>query len=42
MQYADVIKALIRGDLRLLRRALQEHEDQYVSTLTSVLQDASY
>lgn len=30
LQYSDVVQALKRGDLRLLRRALQEHEDQYL------------
>lgn len=29
-QYRDVVQALKRGDLRLLRHALQEHEDRYV------------
>ena len=32
-QYRDVVLALKRGDLRLLRRALQEHEDRYVLLL---------
>lgn len=30
IEYADVMKALIRGDLRLLRQALQAHEDQFL------------
>lgn len=28
LQYADVVLALKRGDLRLLRHALDEHEDR--------------
>ncbi|KAH6827413.1 CLP protease R subunit 4 [Perilla frutescens var. hirtella] len=28
--YADVVLALKRGDLRILRHALEEHEDRYV------------
>lgn len=31
VQYKDVIQALRTGDIRLLRQALQTHEDQYVS-----------
>ncbi|MBA0626151.1 hypothetical protein Goshw_020232 [Gossypium schwendimanii] len=30
LEYNDVVKALKRGDLRLLRHALQEHEDQFL------------
>ncbi|XP_077212517.1 enhanced ethylene response protein 5-like [Tasmannia lanceolata] len=30
VEYSDVVKALKRGDLRLLRHALQEHEDQFL------------
>ncbi|XP_072973884.1 enhanced ethylene response protein 5 [Typha angustifolia] len=30
VEYADVVNALKRGDLRLLRQALQEHEDQFL------------
>ncbi|XAR53431.1 hypothetical protein NMG60_11021978 [Bertholletia excelsa] len=30
IEYSDVVQALKRGDLRLLRRALQEHEDQFL------------
>ncbi|CAN0901352.1 Enhanced ethylene response protein 5 [Linum grandiflorum] len=30
VEYTNVVEALKRGDLRLLRSALQEHEDQYV------------
>lgn len=33
LQYKNVVEALKRGDLRLLRHALQEHEDRYVSEL---------
>ncbi|ERM93979.1 hypothetical protein AMTR_s00136p00057270 [Amborella trichopoda] len=29
-QYANVVEALRRGDLRLLRHALQEHEDRFL------------
>lgn len=29
LQYNDVVLALKRGDLRLLRHALEEHEDRY-------------
>lgn len=29
-QYSNIVQALRRGDLRLLRHALQENEDQYV------------
>ncbi|PIA64361.1 hypothetical protein AQUCO_00100085v1 [Aquilegia coerulea] len=29
-EYHDIVLALKRGDLRLLRRALQEHEDQFL------------
>lgn len=29
LQYSNVVQALKSGDLRLLRRALQEHEDRY-------------
>ncbi|CAN0901354.1 Enhanced ethylene response protein 5 [Linum grandiflorum] len=31
VEYTNVVEALKRGDLRLLRSALQEHEDQYVN-----------
>lgn len=31
-EYADVVQALKRGDLRLLRRALQEHEDRFLKS----------
>ncbi|KAG2313810.1 hypothetical protein Bca52824_016932 [Brassica carinata] len=34
-EYMNVVPALRKGDLRLLRHALQEHEDRYVSMLTS-------
>ncbi|MBA0747554.1 hypothetical protein Gogos_004461 [Gossypium gossypioides] len=30
LEYNDVVQALKRGDLRLLRHALQEHEDQFL------------
>ncbi|XP_057968686.1 enhanced ethylene response protein 5 [Malania oleifera] len=30
IEYAGVVQALKRGDLRLLRHALQEHEDQFL------------
>uniref|UniRef100_A0A2N9EP71 PCI domain-containing protein n=1 Tax=Fagus sylvatica TaxID=28930 RepID=A0A2N9EP71_FAGSY len=30
VEYRDVVLALKRGDLRLLRRALQEHEDRFL------------
>ncbi|XWS17396.1 hypothetical protein CRYUN_Cryun33cG0063800 [Craigia yunnanensis] len=30
LEYSNVIQALKRGDLRLLRHALQEHEDQFL------------
>ncbi|XP_052886108.1 enhanced ethylene response protein 5 isoform X2 [Gossypium arboreum] len=30
LEYNDVVQALTRGDLRLLRHALQEHEDQFL------------
>lgn len=30
LQYNDVVLALKRGDLRLLRHALEEHEDRYI------------
>ncbi|XP_068652968.1 enhanced ethylene response protein 5 [Aristolochia californica] len=30
LEYADVVQALKRGDLRLLRHALQEHEDRFL------------
>lgn len=30
VEYSNVVQALRRGDLRLLRRALQEHEDQFL------------
>ncbi|GKV14020.1 hypothetical protein SLE2022_268690 [Rubroshorea leprosula] len=30
LEYSNVVLALKRGDLRLLRRALQEHEDQFL------------
>jgi hypothetical protein len=29
-QYADIVTSLRRGDLRLLKQALDKHEDQYV------------
>ncbi|KAL0903119.1 hypothetical protein M5K25_027473 [Dendrobium thyrsiflorum] len=32
IEYTNVVKALKSGDLRLLRRALQEHEDQFLRT----------
>lgn len=35
VQYMNVVQALRKGDLRLLRHALQEHEDRYVFPLTS-------
>lgn len=35
LQYNEVVKALKTGDLRLLRRALREHEDRYVSIVSS-------
>lgn len=31
-QYSKIVLALRRGDIRLLRHALQEHEDRYVSS----------
>ncbi|KAK8918253.1 hypothetical protein KSP39_PZI021111 [Platanthera zijinensis] len=31
-EYTNIVKALKQGDLRLLRRALQEHEDQFLRT----------
>ncbi|CAN6880472.1 unnamed protein product [Brassica oleracea] len=34
-EYMNVVQALRKGDLRLLRHALQEHEDRYVFPLTS-------
>ncbi|KAG9455701.1 hypothetical protein H6P81_000209 [Aristolochia fimbriata] len=30
LEYADIVQALKRGDLRLLRHALKEHEDQFL------------
>lgn len=30
LEYSNVVQALKRGDLRLLRRALQEHEDRFL------------
>ncbi|XVE97995.1 hypothetical protein REPUB_Repub03eG0067200 [Reevesia pubescens] len=30
LEYSNVVQALKRGDLRLLRHALQEHEDQFL------------
>ncbi|ESR64691.1 hypothetical protein CICLE_v10008462mg [Citrus x clementina] len=30
VEYSNIVQALRRGDLRLLRHALEEHEDQYV------------
>ncbi|OAY76147.1 PCI domain-containing protein 2, partial [Ananas comosus] len=30
VEYADVVNALKRGDLQLLRRALQQHEDEFL------------
>lgn len=35
LQYSDVVLALKRGDLRLLRHALQEHEDRYQVNFSS-------
>ncbi|KAF9614623.1 hypothetical protein IFM89_019600 [Coptis chinensis] len=32
VEYRDVVRALKRGDLRLLRCALQEHEDQFLKS----------
>lgn len=38
-QYKDVVRALRTGDIRLLRHALQTHEDQYVTvTCATTLQ----
>ncbi|CAI0628320.1 unnamed protein product [Linum tenue] len=36
VEYNNIVEALKRGDLRLLRSALQENEDQYVSTIRSL------
>lgn len=34
LQYNEIVKALKTGDLRLLRQALREHEDRYVSVVS--------
>lgn len=33
LQYGEVVNAIKKGDLRLLRQALREHEDRCVSYL---------
>jgi hypothetical protein len=32
LEYADVVTSLKRGDLRLLRQALERHEDQFLKS----------